>query len=389
VRHTPYLVRERTDGGIFEAPIVRVFHASGPGRSSTERWEAPITRTTFFRILLAGASAALAWLAIVYLIPAAGAGHAWNDIERVSLEHAGQSADDGAGSDALGEMSGVVALGPSTTTTVALTSTIPDDEIPSTVLLVGSDSRANLEDLAEFGDFVGQRADVIVLAMISGDEVSLLSIPRDLAVEDSCDGGVHKIGEAYEGCDGGSGLGQLVTEVEALTGVEVEHAASIDMAGFQATVDAVDGYEICTEYPLRDLHSGLALDAGCQTADGETTLAWIRSRHTQQYVDGAWEVYPAVSDLVRNERQREFLIDMLHRIGNDLSVDQVLAVAQEVAPFMTIDDQLSLRDVVRLGWQFRDADVEVLEIPVIDDTLDNGTAVLVPAGDIEAMISGT
>jgi len=196
---------------------------------------------------------------------------------------------------------------------------------------------------------------------------------------------LHKIGEAYEGCDGGPGLGQLVTEVEALTGIAVEHAASIDMAGFQATIDAVGGYEICTEHPLRDQKAHLSLDAGCQLADGETTLAWIRSRHTQQLVDGAWEVYPAVSDLVRNQRQREFLIDMLHRIGSDLSIDRVFAVAQEVAPYMTIDDQLSLRDVVRLGWQFRDARVDVVDLPVVDDTLDDGTAVLTLAGDIEAM----
>lgn len=60
---------------------------------------------------------------------------------------------------------------------------------PEVVALIGSDSRRGIDDLTEFGDFEGERADVIVLALRRGEMITLLSIPRDLHVEDRCRGG--------------------------------------------------------------------------------------------------------------------------------------------------------------------------------------------------------
>lgn len=249
---------------------------------------------------------------------------------------------------------------------------------PSVMALIGSDSRSGLEDLDGFGDFEGQRADVIMLAIRSDDDPTLLSVPRDLYVMDSCRGGRHRIGEAYAGCGERHGLANVVRELEEVTGLPIEHAAAVDLAGFQSVVDLLGGYEVCNEHALRDSKSGLRLDPGCQTADGKTTLAWLRSRHTEERIDGDWAPVDGMSDLARNERQREFLVDLFERLGRRSSPQDILDALRSAAPYLTIDDRLSMTDAAAWIWEFRDARVNTHEIPVRTETTPGGSEVLIP-----------
>lgn len=254
---------------------------------------------------------------------------------------------------------------------------------PEAMLLVGSDSRSGIDDLDDFGSFAGQRADVIILAIREDDDVTLLSVPRDLYVQDSCAGGRHRINAALAGCGDRHGLAVLAAELEGLTGLPVEHAVAVDLAGFPAVVDELGGSEICTEYPLRDLKSGLELDEGCTVADGETVLQWLRSRYTQRLVDGEWEYVPGVSDLTRNERQRSFLLSMFDRLTRTSGLGEIRRVVQSVAPHLTIDDELAIRDLASWLWDFRGAEVEAESIPVAAETTSGGASVLVPTVDVE------
>lgn len=275
----------------------------------------------------------------------------------------------------------------STTTTAGGTSIVQQaEDAPAAVALIGTDSRSGLSDLGDFGDFAGQRADVIMLALRSGDEVTLLSVPRDLYVEDTCRHGHHRIGDAYAGCGDRPGLTHLVAELEHVTRTDIQHAAAVDLAGFPAVVDALGGYEICTEHDLRDAKSGLDLAAGCRMADGETTLAWLRSRHTERHVDGGWEPVPGVSDLTRNERQRSFLLDMFERLRRRSGPGAILDGLRTAAPHLTIDDQLSMADAAAWVWRLRGADVETGEIPVRNRATAGGAAVLVPTTDVAQLV---
>jgi LCP family protein required for cell wall assembly len=258
--------------------------------------------------------------------------------------------------------------------------------LPDTLLLVGTDNRDGLEDDANFGSFEGQRADVLVLAFSSDEGITLLSLPRDLAVTDTCDGGTHKIAEALQPCSGQHALSHLVSEVESVVSVDIDHVAAIDMAGFQRAVEVAGGYEICVEHPVRDRKSGLDLDSGCTDADGVTTVAWLRSRSTQQLVDGRWQTVPGTSDLARNERQRQFLIDMLGDLGERSGVGELLALGGEIAPYLTIDDGLSIVDMAQWGWRLRNTVVSTVSIDVADARLSNGAAVLQPTEDIAAKV---
>lgn len=259
-----------------------------------------------------------------------------------------------------------------------------------TLLMVGSDSRSGLDDLDGFGDFDGARADVLLLLIRprDGDYAAVVSLPRDLWVSTPC--GRERISEALEGCEGMNGESTLLATVESLTGLGVDHLGLVDMDGFQEVVDDLGGYEICLERPVRDRRAELDLEAGCHLADGEDTLAWLRSRYTQEQTeDGRWVQVSGVSDLTRNERQREFLVEMLGRLGNFADPQDALAVAQTIAPHVTVDSQLGITQAVSLAWTMRGLGDSVAEIsiPVEDYVTQAGAEVLVAGADIESIIA--
>ena len=259
-------------------------------------------------------------------------------------------------------------------------------------LLVGSDSRDDLESLEGFGSFEGTRADVVMLLLRTSTEAAVLSLPRDLLVDDLCHGGETRINEMLQGCgEELNGPTLLTITVENLIGEYVDHFAMVDLAGFQEAVDAIGGYEICVEYPVRDSKSRLDLPAGCTMASGEQSLAWLRSRTTQELTEDGWRVMPGMNDLVRNERQRVFLIDVMGRLGDFSSPQEVTATAQAVAPYMTVDSELTLVDAVDLAWTMRglaSGSLSQLEVPVYDYVTEGGAAVLVSETPIDQIVAG-
>ncbi|MFP3883702.1 MAG: LCP family protein [Actinomycetota bacterium] len=315
------------------------------------------------RLLIGGAIVALLLVGIGAVLAA----FAWNDVKRVSID---RPDDDGSSG-------GAVPQDDDSSPQPDPAEVDPDIEEAGlrVFLLVGSDSRSDLGDTSGFGDFEGNRADVIMVLFKDESKTGLLSLPRDLLVTDPCLGGEEKLSLMLEGCPGVNGPTLLTLTVEELIGERVDHFSLVDLAGFQAAVDAVGGYEICLERAVRDRRASLELPAGCTHADGEDTLAWLRSRHTQELTENGWRIMPGVNDLVRNERQREFLIDMMRRIGDFSSPQDMLQTAQVVAPFVTVDADFSMVQAVNLAWTMRglgSGDIEELSVPVYDDRTEAG-----------------
>lgn len=258
-------------------------------------------------------------------------------------------------------------------------------------LLVGSDSREDLTDLTGFGSFEGRRADVVMVVIRSSEGTAIMSLPRDLWVESVCDGEMNRLNEELEGCDDLlNGPTLLTLTVEQMVGEAIDHFALVDLAGFQGAVDAIGGYEICVDLPVRDSRSGLELPEGCTLASGEQTLAWLRSRQTQELTDNGWRTIPGVNDLARNERQRDFLIDMMGRLSDFSSPQSLAATAAAVAPYVTVDSELSLVTAVNLAWDLRglgEGEVIELEVPVVDHTTANGAAVLLPSTPVRDIVA--
>jgi LCP family protein required for cell wall assembly len=245
-----------------------------------------------------------------------------------------------------------------------------------------------------FGAFGGERADVVIVFIKprNGSTAAVLSLPRDLLVDDICSDGSTRLNEALQGCeDTVNGPTALLLTVESLIGVTVDHFGLVDLAGFQDAVDAVGGYEICVDNAVRDAQSQLDLPAGCTHANGEQTLAWLRSRHTQELTETGWHTVEGVSDLTRNERQREFMIAMLGTLSDVTSPDDVTAIARTVAPYVTVDSGLGFLDAVGLAWSLRGlgtSTIRTLEVPVAYTTTEGGAEVLIATEDVAAIVDG-
>lgn len=115
-------------------------------------------------------------------------------------------------------------------------------------------------------------------------------------------------------------------------------------------------------------------------ADGEQALAWVRSRKTQELVDGEWRTMPGVNDLTRNQRQQQLMLQLLGRVGSFGTVSNLYSFADGVSDSVTLGAGLNLVDGARLAWGMRGrtGDIQRFSIPVTDMTTSGGAQVLVP-----------
>jgi LCP family protein required for cell wall assembly len=225
---------------------------------------------------------------------------------------------------------------------------------PLNLLVVGSDSRAGLDDAGgrRYGDVGGQRNDVTLIVRVepASKRVSLLSIPRDLVVPIAGSGAQNRINAAF-----GGGPGQLVRTIEQNLGIPINHYVLIDFDGFRAIVDALDGIDVRFPYPARDQLSGLNVaEPGCIHLNGGRALALARSRHFTYLKGGAWRSDP-LADLGRIRRQHAFLQALVEAalargLTNPVRANAFIgSLVHEV----TKDSALKVRDVIRLAASFR------------------------------------
>lgn len=217
------------------------------------------------------------------------------------------------------------------------------DELFEAYLLVGNDAS-------------GYLADVVILGLqpAGGGTPIMVSLPRDLYVWNVCNDSFTRLNAGLGGCAGvASGSEMLAILVEDYTGIPIDHSARIDFGGFAGLVDVMGGTTICVDYPTRDPKSGLHIKkAGCQTADGKTTLAWVRSRHTEQKIDGAWTVVVG-SDYARQERQQDVLFQLAGKAASFSSPSSLVSKLGAVASAVRLDSGWSIGSAVSAAWQYR------------------------------------
>jgi LCP family protein required for cell wall assembly len=248
-------------------------------------------------------------------------------------------------------------------------------------LLVGSDSRQGLDDLTNFGSAGGERGDVIMLVNLdkSTGKASMLSIPRDLWV-DIPGHGQDKINSAY----GFGGPGLLVQTIRENLGIEVNHYVEVGFVGFIDMIDELGGIELDFPYPARDVSSGLDVEAGTQIVDGETALAFARSRKYQQLEDGQWVSVDA-DDIGRTQRQQEVVRAILAELKTPASIVEAGDIAGSLARHVTIDASLASSSIASMAWDFRallTGSVDGETLPVYGDSV--GGASIVRASEPEA-----
>jgi LCP family protein required for cell wall assembly len=192
---------------------------------------------------------------------------------------------------------------------------------PQNIVLIGSDSRAGANSSygANAGyDPASARSDTTILFHLAADRktATAVSIPRDSMVQiPACtSAATGKPIAAHLGMfnsaftEGGADC--TVKTIEAITGVEVTHAITVDFTGFKKVVDAIGGVQVCLPEAVKDTDSGLDLPAGCQAVSGDQALAYVRARHA--FGDG--------SDIGRIGRQQEFLASALKQVADSGSL---------------------------------------------------------------------
>ncbi len=202
------------------------------------------------------------------------------------------------------------------------------------ILLVGMDSRTDAQgkpltpqeqQMLNSGDVTSTNTDTIVLIRVpnDGSSATAVSIPRDSWVQGP--DGMTKINGVYgaakdaenatlatthAGDPAGNetksteaGRAALVSTVENLTGLSVDHYAEVGLLGFVLLTDAVGGVPVCLAAPTKDSYSGANFAAGEQTLNGAKALGFVRQRHGLPR-----------GDLDRIVRQQAFMASLARKV---------------------------------------------------------------------------
>jgi LCP family protein required for cell wall assembly len=248
------------------------------------------------------------------------------------------------------------------------------------LLLIGSDEAADL-------------ADVILLTVLPADkelDPFMVSLPRDLYVPNRCTNSYSRINATLRECGDVNAPTMLALTVEDFTGIKVNNFAVFDFDGFAEVIDGVGGVEICADYPMRDWRAELDFPGGCVNADGAMTLAWVRSRHPEEFVDGQWRSVPGTGDLTRNEHQQDVIVELAKKLRTFESPTNLSSKIEELSKAFTVDEKLGISDALRLAWSLRDIDVTAIQrlaIPVKLGRTTTGQSILRATQPFDEMLS--
>ncbi|AZP04927.1 LCP family glycopolymer transferase [Jeotgalibaca ciconiae] len=164
---------------------------------------------------------------------------------------------------------------------------------PISILLLGIDS-------GDLGRTEQGRSDSIMIATVNPNtkKTTLMSIPRDTYTEIVGHGTWDKINHAY--AFGGTGMS--INTVQTMLDIPIDYYVTVNMAGIQEIVDAVDGIDVVS--PLTFNYEGYQFYEG-QIAhmDGETALAFSRMRYEDS--DG---------DMGRQRRQQLIIEGVIDKV---------------------------------------------------------------------------
>lgn len=263
---------------------------------------------------------------------------------------------------------------------------------PVNFLLIGSDTRAFVEDGADaesFGDqqeVSGQRSDTIIIMHLDPKQKKTLmvSFPRDLWVDIPGQGGA-KINAAYN-----EGPQKVIDTIRSNFDIPIHNYLEVDFGSFRGIVDAIGSIPVYFPAPARDTFTGLNItNAGCNLLNGESALSYVRSRYYEELVNNRWQSDPT-GDIGRIKRQQDFMRRLASKsVSEGLNSPQTaLDVSKKLLPKLKADRKFGKNDILRLLNSFGDVDpndpnqLEMTTVPnrpaKSGEVKSGGQAVLVP-----------
>jgi LCP family protein required for cell wall assembly len=193
-----------------------------------------------------------------------------------------------------------------------------------TVLLTGVDKST---------DRTHSLTDTILVASLDPETgaMSMVSFPRDIAGFPLFDGGTYR-GKINSFMSWAAGQGDrypdgplpaLAKELGFLLGIQINYFAAVDLDGFQLMIEAVGGVTIDVDRRISDPGyiwldggpRGFYLEAGRQTLDARTALAYVRSRM------GVGD-----NDFTRADRQQRLLLALRTQMTDPANIGRLPAV---------------------------------------------------------------
>lgn len=260
----------------------------------------------------------------------------------------------------------------------------PEPEVTRIDVLIagmrGFDSGANRLE-GENGEYL---ADSMVLVSFNtqNNQAAVVSIPRDLYV-DIPDHGKEKINSAYAVGEarryGGGGLQLTKALVSIISGVYVDHAVSVDFAGFKKIIDHIGGITIYRDDPFIEdkqwIHDGRVgkdywrldeekgwifyVPKGANVMNSEDALYYARSRY-------------ASSDFDRMRRQQEVISAITAKalnlgvLANPIKIFNILDIVQN-----NVRTDMSIPEINELISLIQKSKVRGFKSAVLDAN-DNG-----------------
>ena len=268
-------------------------------------------------------------------------------------------------------------------------------------LLIGSDERTENSSPAR-GYVQGKRADVLILGLINNqtNQTSLVSIPRDLLIKNSCTEKVERINSSFSSNNCGNSVENLAASILRLTGLTVEHLALFNFEGFEKIIDSVGGIELCLQNTIREGFS-FELQKGCQIVSGEIALNWVVSRNTEVLVgnkvvgedgndESTWRKLNNVSDLTRIQRQQDVVIELLSQVSSFGSLNELTTFISALEDTFTVDENLSNSKAATILWNLRNeklSEINKLTIPTRPYKTESGMEVLILTSSFKDFLS--
>jgi LCP family protein required for cell wall assembly len=263
------------------------------------------------------------------------------------------------------------------------------------LLLVGNDSRASAteEELDQLNTTAheGTNTDTMILVHVpaDGSKASFVSFPRDSYVQIPGYGwdklnAAYAYGYQYEAAENASdaerqssGAQLLIQTISALTGLQIDHYAEVDLLGFFQLSEVVGGVEVNLCEAVQDGYSGVDLPAGVQTISGEQALAFVRQRHGLPR-----------GDFDRIIRQQTFIGGMVRKMLSEnvlLDLGKQRQLVQAAADALTVDQTMDLMGLATQMQSVTAGAVEFQTIPYVGDDADDQGRYILRLEDEEAL----
>ena len=193
-------------------------------------------------------------------------------------------------------------------------------------------------------DVDSSNTDAIILVSfdVAQGKIGMISIPRDTAVNRAWTTQTAKLNYAYH--NGGPDV--LREEIQQTFGVPVDYYIHVDLKGFIALVDELEGVDVEIpldmnyDDPVQNLH--IHFNKGFQHLDGQQAMEAVRYRHDNEdspnYTANQW-----YTDVQRGEFQRTVLLALADKVASWQSLTKVSAFLDLFNSY--VETNLSLSDM--------------------------------------------